>query len=257
MRGSMAGEKVKINLWLFMMVILTFAIAGPRSAVAAEVIPDEIAQYFSQNAADDVRAFEENADAEKGVAVIDITAVQKTYVIDVDGTSKVTFIPSDLWTAVAVRNGKPVGTSTVWRDGNGELQPGWSDGVQYGEILLQAHETGAKYAEAQWANCRFLWKDGILTPLDDFTKETISHEMTESEALTILQAKWDDEKVVNDDLAEQGIIPVGGGTSTDAAMPVTVATAGVIAMLATGVVIFIAHFVRTRVVNHRYENPSR
>lgn len=65
--------------------------------------------------------------------------------------------------------------------------------------------------------------------------------MTESEALTILQAKWDDEKTLNDALAEQGIIRVGGSTSSSTNVSPWVYAGiaiGIIAVVGGGVLVF-------------------
>lgn len=243
----------KFGFSLITIALIAYGLIAPLSATASEPIPEDVRNYFLTDAPHDVMRFEAESGAtsmraRSAITEPEIKAIQMTYVIDVDDDLRVTFIPSDSWTGVAVRNGKTVGTSTIWRDDAGNLQPGWSSNTNLGESLLEASSTGAKYAEAQWANCRFLWKEGTLIPLDDFTRETIPTQMSEKEGLKILQKKWEESKAINDELISQGIIPTGGSiNSTEGISPWLYGGLSIIVLLmVAGIILLLIRRSRSR-----------
>lgn len=170
------------------------AVAGDGS-VADSTIPDDVAHYFAHDAAHDVVEFEKAADTSDSAfnaATLSITDIQKTYSIDKGGDGKLRLVSSDQWTAVVRRGNNVAGTSTVWRDEEGVLQSGWSDGVEQAEHLALASRTGAQYVEVGWAHAAFLRCGGKLIPLDSFTEELVPEPMSETDVLTVLQSEYDE-----------------------------------------------------------------
>ncbi|MCI1901158.1 MAG: hypothetical protein LKI93_00255 [Bifidobacteriaceae bacterium] len=163
----------------------------PASADVADAaeVPYDIQTYFQQKVP---------AAMQEDLKIPDpnIKSIQKTYVVSVDDSGKVSIEPSDSWAAAVYDTERPVGAVEVVRDKNGKPSTrGFSKDDAIARYLVTAEESKSQLVKAeQLGDAFFLRANGELTPLNTAAYHIFTKKTSEAKALAAFQKKFNELK---------------------------------------------------------------